>query len=319
MTARSARHRLLVIPLVALATTIAACNAGAPPSSPPTNPPSSIPTPGPTASPTPTATPEVTPTPNPDLIPHPTGAHDIVLRMEEGGGFVPMGFFFTQSPTFTLYGDGTVIFKQVDNRLNSFNLPALPWLVGHLSEESVQALLQYALADGHLLDAKAQYDNQMVADAGNTIFTLNAAGQEKVVNIYALFESDMPGVPDAADRAAFWQLRQVLNAFETQEGLGEVEVYDAEWYRLLLSDGFGEPTGEVKDWPWDDLTLADFPAGDEPGGIANLDREHVALLMDVPNGGHSGVWAIAPDGEEVVNFGVRPLLPEEIEGAGLDD
>ena len=239
--------------------------------------------------------------------------------MEEGGGFVPMGFFFTQSPTFTLYGDGTVIFKQVDQRPDSFNLPALPWLVGHLSEESVQSLLQYALADGHLLDAKEQYENPMVADAGNTIFTLNAAGREKVVNIYALFEDEMPGVPDAADRAAFTQLRQVLNAFETQEGLGEVEAYDAEWYRLILSEGFGEPMGEVKDWPWDDLTPADFPAGDEPGGIANLDREHVALLMDVPNGGHSGVWAIAPDGEQVVSFGVRPLLPEEIEAAGLGD
>jgi hypothetical protein len=297
---------------MALAGLIAACNAGAPPTAQPTSQPSANPSTAPTATPTvaPTPTPTQEPTPDPNQIPHPTGAHDIVLRMEEGGGFVPMEFFATQAPTFTLYGDGTVIFKQVDTRLNSFNLPMLPWLVGHLEEESVQALLQYALSDGHLLDAKEQYDNPMVADAGSTIFTLNAAGQEKVVSIYALFETDMPGVPDAADRAAFWQLRQVLSEFENQEGLGDVQAYDADWYRLTMNQGFGEPVGEVIDWPWEDLTEDDFPSGDEPGGIANLDREHVALLMDVPNGGQTGVWTLAPDGERLVSFSVRPLLPE---------
>ena len=326
-TARSARRRFLAIPLVALATVIAACNAGVPPSSAPTNPPSSNPTTGPTtepttgptSSPTATPTPEATPTPNPDLIAHPTGAHDIVLRMEEGGGLMMPNLFASDAPIFTLYGDGTVIFKQVDNRVGAFNLPQLPWLVGHLSEESVQALLRFALGEGRLLDAKPNYENPMIADAGNTIFTLNAAGQEKVVNIYALFESEMQGVPDAADRAGFAQLRQVLTAFETQEGLGEVAPYDAEWYRVTLLQSFGEPMGEVQEWPWDDLTPADFPAGDEPGGIANLDREHVALLMDVPNGGHPTLWTLAPDGEEFVSFGVRPLLPEEIEAAGLGD
>jgi hypothetical protein len=238
--------------------------------------------------------------------------------MEEGGGFMPMEFFFTQAPTFTLYGDGTVIFKQIDNRQNAFQLPALPWLVGHLDEDSVQALLQFALTEGHLLDAKESYENPMIADAGNTIFTLNAAGLEKVVNIYALFEMPDMQVPDQADRAAFSQLRDVLVNFQNQEGLGEVEAYDAEWYRVVMNQGMGEPVGAVKDWPWDDLTLADFPAGDEPGGIANLDREHVALLMDVPNGGHIGVWVVAPDEETLVSFSVRPLLPEEIAAANLD-
>ena len=49
---------------------------------------------------------------------------------------------------------------------------------------------------------------------------------------------------------------------------------------------------------------------DEPGSrIKMLDKEHVAKLLDVPNGGHIGVWVTEPDGTTVVQLGVRPLLP----------
>jgi hypothetical protein len=230
--------------------------------------------------------------------------------MEQGGGFVPMNFMLTQSPQFTLYGDGTVIFHQVDNRQNGFDLPMLPWLKGHLDEEGVQALLQYALSTGRLLNARESYDNPMIADAGSTIFTLNAGGLSKVVNIYALFEAPAPGVPDQADRAGFSQLQTVLNDFGSQDGLGDVVAYEPTFYKVVLVEGFGEPVGQAIDWPWDDLTPADFPAGDEPGGIKILDAEHVSKLLEVPNGGHVGVWVNDPDGN-LVQLAVRPLLPDE--------
>jgi len=78
-------------------------------------------------------------------------------------------------------------------------------------------------------------------------------------------------------------------------------------------EGFGEPVGQVLDWPWDDLTVADWPDAEEPDGrIKVLDSEHVAKLMEVPNGGHIGIWVTTPDGTNV-QFGVRPLLPDEVE------
>jgi hypothetical protein len=150
----------------------------------------------------------------------------------------------------------------------------------------------------------------MIADASTTYFTLNAGGQEKRVSVYALSEMSRPG-PDAADRQGFSQLAEVLSTFENQEELGEVEPYDPELYRVVLVEVFGEPVGEPIEWPWDDLTLDDFPAGDEPGGTAVLDREHVAEILEVPNGGHPGVWALDPEGNPI-QFGVRPLLPDEI-------
>ena len=57
-----------------------------------------------------------------------------------------------------------------------------------MDEEGIQALLLYALDTGRLANAKDDYDNPMIADAGTTIFNLNAGGEEKVVTVYALFE-----------------------------------------------------------------------------------------------------------------------------------
>ena len=35
----------------------------------------------------------------------------------------------------------------------------------------------------------------------------------------------------------------------------------------------------------------------------------LAKLMDVPNGGHPGIWVKTPDGEGRVQVGVRPATP----------
>ena len=77
--------------LVAIA--ISACSAGAPSGTPSS--------PGGAASPTPTAV---------AGIDHPTGPDEIVLRLDEGGGFVPVEYVAAHVPQFTLYGDGTVVF-----------------------------------------------------------------------------------------------------------------------------------------------------------------------------------------------------------------
>jgi hypothetical protein len=286
-----------------LTTLIAAC-ATAPGASPsPTNPPGPTPTPSPTPS----------PTFGPDQIEHPTGHTNVVLRIEQGGGFVPFGFLFTQSPAFTLYGDGTVIFKPIDNRGGDMfgGQAMLPWLVGHMSEEDVQALLQFALGPGRLANARENYENPMVADAGSTFFVINAGGVEKNVNVYALGLDDGP---DRADRAGFSQLAEVLNDFGNQSiDLGEVVAYEPELYKTLLMEGFGEPVGQALEWPWDDLTVADWPDAEEPDGrIKMLDADHIGKLMEVPNGGHVGIWVTTPDGVNV-QFGVRPLLPDELE------
>ena len=83
-----------------------------------------------------------------DAIEHKTGATDILLRYEEGGGFIMPAFTAAAVPHFTLYGDGTVIFRNpmleappAEGSIFKMN----PLRTAKLSEEQVQELLRLAL------------------------------------------------------------------------------------------------------------------------------------------------------------------------------
>jgi hypothetical protein len=250
----------------------------------------------------------------------------VILRMESGGGFFgPMEFMLTQAPQFTLYGDGTVIYQQTDTRAGDpfGGRGLLPFLVGHLDEEGIQALLRYALGEGRLLGARANYENNQVADAGSTIFTLNAAGLSKTVSVYALGMED-PNLPaDLADRRGFQALSEQLGTFEargTGGELGDVTPYDPAFYRVfLLAAQDVQPQAPPTEWPWPDLTPAYFKTtADDTRPTANLDKEHVSKLETVPTGGRAGLYVKTTDGvEQVYSVGIRPLFPDELAAAGL--
>jgi hypothetical protein len=236
-----------------------------------------------------------------------------------------MEFLLTQAPQFTLYGDGTVIYKPTDTRANDpmGGQGMLPFKVGHLDEDGVQALLRFALGEGHLLNAKANYDNMSVADAGSTIFTLNAAGLQKVVNVYALGMDDSNNPQDAADRKAFQTLADQLNTFEKRGQnveLGAITNYDPAFYRVFLMDATGGvPQNPAIDWPWSDLTPAAFKAtADESRPTANLDKAHVSAVETVPSGGRAFIYVKAPGGgDQLYSVGIRPLFPDDLKAAGL--
>ena len=73
-------------------------------------------------------------------------------------------------PHFTLYGDGTVIFRNpmlepppAEGSVFKMN----PLRTAKLSEEQIQDLLMLALTEGGLAVARPEYRNDMVADAGD--------------------------------------------------------------------------------------------------------------------------------------------------------
>lgn len=296
----SNRPRRLLVGFVALL--VAACGGGAP--SPPVGGSGSPGVPGSPSAQPPTGE-----------IDHRTGATDLVLRLEEGGGFVPMGYLVTQAPTFSLYGDGTVVFR------NQFAEPIppgpvirdAPFRIARLSEEQIQGLLQFALADGGLALARPSYENPMIADAGTSIFTVNAGGIDKVVSVYAL-GLDAPDVPDAAARTAFTRLAERLRDFD-QGGSIETQAYVPERYRGVLYDAFGG--AEPVPWPWPDIEPDDFVAQDDPEVPASgfphrvmTADEVAALALDDIEGGFQGVTLELPDGSRF-SFALRPLLPDE--------
>ena len=284
--ARPQRFHIVLISAVAIALTGCAAFHG----SDATTEPTAAATPGSsqlqTSTPEPTASPDQTP---PGSIDHPTGATDVVLRMEWGGGFVPMQTFVTQMPQFTLYGDGTAVFRPLPDPTGAdFRTPSAPFLTGHLSEDAVQALLAFALHDGGLAIAKTSYDYPGIADASSTIFTVDAGGVDKTVSAYALFESTNDG-PDQADREALNSLQMRLNAFETEARNGavaNVSDYDPAAYKVVMFDAStGTPPNGVEpiDWPWKDVQPADFVKSDTASGASlSMSREQVSKLTTVP-------------------------------------
>lgn len=243
---------------------------------------------------------------------------DVVLRFEEGGGFVPIWFFATQAPTFTLYGDGTVVFQDT----NPEPLPAgpdgvaplRPWRTARLSEEQIQELLTFAIGPGGLGVARTGlYENPMVMDAGTATFEIHVEGLEKRVDVYAL-GLETEGVPDQLARRAFATLADQLRDFD-RGGSIPSDVYVPLRYRGVLSDS-GPVVGNARAWPWPTIKPADFVPPSDPN-VPSLPRrlmtpDEVAVLgYTEPTGGFSGLALQGPGDGALYTFSLRPLLPDE--------
>lgn len=265
------------------------------------------PTPPPVGSPGPTSA----PTTGPDDIEHATGAVDVVFQFEQGGGFVPMGFFATQAPQFTLYGDGTVIFRDftaappANDKVGALQ----PYLIAHLTEPEVQAFLRFALADSGLGVARTSYNPGNVADAPSSMFRVRAGGLDKVVSVEALgFEN--PQSPDSAILKALAALGERISSFATSV-TGETAWTPDRWRGVLTADGFGPALA----WPWKAITPADFVQPADPTApqfpIHTLSAADVdALGLTGIEGGFTNLPMTGPDGK-LYTLALRPILPEE--------
>ena len=297
---------LALTPLL-LASVVACTSTGAPAASP-----SGAPSDGPSASPT-----EAPSQSAAGGIDHKTGPADVLLRYDEGGGLMMAGYSAAQAPIFTLYGDGTVIFRNPLKdapAAQGSTMPFNPLRTAKLSEEQIVELLTLALGEGGLAVARPSYDNPMVADVGTTVFTVDAGGIKKAVSIMALGMDVEPGNPDGPARTAFKKLADRLADFD-QGGSIETSVYEPKAYRATLVDGGGMAAPDMVDWPWSDLTVKDFKPDADPNGLqfphATLTPEQVAALgIKSVEGGFFGTPVKGSDGKPYI-LAVRPILPDD--------
>ncbi len=293
-----------VVAVSALSLVIVACSGGGA-------------SPSPQSSGGPTGAPSGSPSAVPvGAIDHKTGATDVVLRYEEGGGFMIAAFAATMVPHFTLYGDGTIVFRDPSEE----GPPAIgsvfrmgPMKMAKLSEEQVQDLLELALDQGGLAQARPEYSNDMVADASTAIFTVNAGGATKTVSIYAL-GIEAPGVPDGPARAAFLGLAQTLTKID-EGGIVTPSTYEPTAYRGILMDSPGVVAPDIRTWPWPDIKTTDFVIDPDPNGRqlpvrAMTVAEIEALGIGEYSGGFQNMLITGPDGK-TYTFSLRPLLPDE--------
>jgi len=295
--------------LAALVTVLAACagsaGSGAVSGSPGASPASNPATTAPNSSPTTTG-----------AIEHKTGPADVVLRYEEGGGFVMPAYTAAQAPPFTLFGDGTLVFRPTEVE----PLPAVgsvapfrPFRTAKMSEGQIQMLLDYALNEGGLGAARAEYTDMMVSDASTAVFTVNAGGLAKTVSVYALgFEA--PEVPDLAIRQVLANLRTHLLDID-QGGAVKTDVYASDRYRAILLEGQpGAP--DQKAWPWPEVKPAEFVSNGDPNAMPLPARvmtaaEIEALGIAPFEGGFVGMPLAGPGDGKFYSLSVRPLLPDD--------
>ena len=300
-----AAGRLAALPL--LLTIVTACTGAT--TSPP---PSATSTP-----PGESAHPIVTPGPTVGAIDHKTGATDVVLRLEEGGGFVPIDFLAGQAPTFTLYGNGVIVFQP---KVETSPQPdaagvvhGVPWRTAKLDEGQIQDLLAFALGPGALGTARDSYLDPRIADAPNTFFTIDAGGVDKTVVISAL--SDQAEGADAAARSGFWKLASRLRDFDAGGSIA-TDAYQADRYRGVLFEREPQTGPAAVPWPWTDIPVSQFKAEALPDGGTSLPRHTLtpanvdALGIKDVTGGLQGVVISAPNGKSYT-LTVRPLLADE--------
>ena len=275
---------------------------------------SGVASPPPVSPPAESSPPAPSPTPETASVDYPTGAEDVVLRYEEGGGMMMVEWSLSSAPVFTLYGDGTVVFRDPTEAAPPTESGVLilpPFRTAKLSPQQIDALLEFAITEGGLAAARERYDNPMLADVGNATFTINAGGRSKQVTVTGLFESDA-SAPDATSRLQFQALAERLRSFDSSGNVPTAEYEPTQWRVHLLEAGEIDPAA-VNPWPWEDLTPDDFAAeGNFPFRIMSAD-EVGQMEVDGAAGGFSGYYVEAPDGK-THGVVVRPLLPGDDEG-----
>jgi hypothetical protein len=252
-------------------------------------------------------------------IEHPTGADEVVLRVAYEGGFVPVDYALRSIPSWTLYGDGTLVMQAP--QIEIYPPPALPGLTATpISEEGVQAILE-AARDAGVMDGDASYGNDCIADAATTVFTTNANGTTSVVSAYALDVGEPAGScgneQEADERAALAEFQMQLGDLSSwlpAGSVGQEQPLDPSELRVYAQPYRGEPEPPQDEvaWPLGEPLDAfgdpveDFGAPMRCGVVAG---EDLSTLLPVAGSANEITPWTSDGGEYQLIF--RPLLPDE--------
>ena len=277
-------------------------------------------------------------------ISHPTGADELVLRVEYQGGFVPYEFTLSTMPVWSLFGDGTTITQ--GPQIEIYPQPALPSLVSTpITEAGVQAILEAAKQAG-LLDGDKDYIDMCIADAATTVFTTTASGSTSVVSAYALElggigrgtgssgaaggatgssgETGSSGQPvggcgsakDAMARAALARFQADLGDLKSwlpEGSVGPEAPFDPTQMRVYVLPYQGDPElpQQAIEWPLDTpLSALGEPLENDPqtrcGVVSGNEFDAVYAAAQTAN--QLTPWK---SGDARYRLILRPLLPDE--------
>jgi hypothetical protein len=253
-------------------------------------------------------------------IEHATGPTDIVLRVNTGGGFVPVEFNLKSLPSYTLYGDGTVIRPVVTSADVAQAPNVTPLETIKLDEAAIQSLLEQAKSAGLLAPGTVDYGDMGalgVSDMPTTSVTLNADGIAASHDAYGLLfaPTEQPaGTLTQAQRDARAALRGFVALTEQQDP--NATAYAPTRLAVWVAPALAQPTGDSEPVVW---PLATAPSVSETPGAEGIDfrcsvveGDDVATLVDAVQQAPAGAqWIAAADRNATFQVVVRALLPDE--------
>lgn len=143
----------------------------------------------------------------------------LVLRWGYEGGFTPPEHQLVSLPSFSLYGDGTIV--RAGPQIEIYPPPALPALETlAVDRTGVDAIVDAAF-EAHVdsVSDLTEMGSVGITDAPETVFTLRARGVDRTVRVYALMDIGPrpPGMSDAeyAARRSLLDLVEALGSLET--------------------------------------------------------------------------------------------------------
>jgi hypothetical protein len=251
----------------------------------------------------------------------PIGSDELVLRIEQVGGFVAIQYNLTRMPMLSLYRDGRFITPGA--QIEIYPGPALPALSQQqLSPEAVQLLIQAAIDAG--LDKDRDYTDlgsMMISDAPTTTFTLTVDGQTHTTQVYAL-DFDLGSGHDGMSDEEF-QARKDLRAFQATASdlswlpagsVADQGSYQPAELRIFSSPYVPDPELEQAPIAWPltpGLDLFGESSQSTPGGMrcGTVAADEAASLLPLAEQANQ----LTPWTSDGTQYGLlfRPLLPDE--------
>lgn len=176
-------------------------------------------------------------------IDHSTDGHEVLVRVAYEGGFVAPEWTYKSLPSFSLYGDGTLVLPGAQIEL--YPGPALPAISTRtLTEPGIQAALEEVL---HLIqgvpDEMLDMGSVGMADVPTTVITIHAGDVDRTIKVYGLSElTERPQRMSAEEFQARQQLQELvtklggLGTWLPDGSLGTETAYEGSGARLFVSD-----------------------------------------------------------------------------------
>ena len=252
-------------------------------------------------------------------IDHSTDGHDVLVRVAFEGGFVPLEWTYRSLPSFSLYGDGTLVLPGAQIEL--YPGPALPSISTRtVTEKGIQTTLEEALGSIQgVPDEMLDMGSVGLADVPTTVITIRAGDVDRTIKVYGLSElTERPQHMSAEEFQARGQLQQLVTKLEglapwlPDGSLGTETSYEGSGARLFVSEyRKGDLPQEPITWPLqEDLDrFGDGAIGSETYRCGIVEGTEWTTLREAASQANE----LTPWSESGARFSIlfRPLLPDE--------